>query len=351
MLKRGIRKQPQSPTTDNPFWPDTKRMIETGAVTPIIGNFVSFNIFGGDPGLVAESWAADVESPFSARENRELARVAQYYSVENSNLAAKRHYLDALKNYLFGLAQDDRDVDSDFLEEQIEDYQEHSFSHIAYQLGYPKYPDEEQNILRLLAELPLPIYITTGYHDFLEVALTRVPKDPVSEIFYWHDSLLRIPSIFDDEPGYVPSVERPLVYHLYGLDEYPESLVLSEDDYLDFLIKLSQMTAEVQYSEHRRKQPSSVRLALAGTSLLLLGYGVYDWEFRALFKGLIQDSNVSRNSQNKPESISVQVSPEDGESQEQIKTYLKKYFDKSSFRVYWGKPHECVQALWRLWQE
>ena len=34
--------------------------------------------------------------------------------------------------------------------------------------------------------MPLPIYITTSHHQFLETALAQTQnKKPVSEIFYW----------------------------------------------------------------------------------------------------------------------------------------------------------------------
>jgi hypothetical protein len=348
MLKRGIKRK--QPATDSPFWPDTQSLIKAGVVTPFVSNFVSCDIFGGDSGVVAETWAVDVESPLPPQDNRDLARVAQFYSVQENNREAKRHYLDSLKNYLFGLAQDDPDVDPDLLEEVTENYENKTFSEIAYQLGYPKFGNEQQNPLRLLAELPLPVYITTGYHDFLEVALTKVPKKPEVEIFYWDDSLHHIPSIFDRNPDFEPTDETPLVYHLYGLDQYPESLILTEDDYLDFLVKVSQQSFEVHQSEYRRGLPSSIRRALAGTALLLLGYGVYDWEFRVLFKGLIQAMNDSRNNRNTPESISVQISPDEGNSEAKIRAYLEEYFEQSSFKVYWGTPQQCMQDLWKLWE-
>ena len=349
MLKRGGK--PKEPSTsDSAFWPDTKRLLKAGAVTPFVSNFVSYDIFGGDVAIVAQTWAQDVKSPFPAESNRDLARVAQFYSVKINNYEAKRHYLNSLKSYLFGLAGDDPAVDPELLAELQENYEERTFSDIARQLGYPKFKDEQQNPLRLLAELPLPIYLTTSYHDFLEVALTKARKRPVMEILYWHNGLNRLRSIFDDQPNFKPTVDTPLVYHLYGLDKHPGSLVLTEDDYLDFLIEVSLMRADVQHAERLRGLPSSVRLALAGTSLLMLGYGVYDWEFRALFKGLVQANNDSRANQNKPKSILVQVQPDEGDSAARIKQYLTDYFGKSSFNVYWGSVNACAQELWQLWQ-
>ncbi len=354
MLKKKKLVKKKLSTEVDSFWGDTKTQLERGTITPFVSNFISARIFDLDPADVAESWAEDEEvaSPLSGQANRQLAQVAQYYSVQESARAAKTHYLASLTGFLLGLVDDDDDLDPDLLEEIEETAAKKSFSEIAYQLGYPKFSEAQQNPLRLLAELPLPIYLTTSYHDFLEVALSRANKSPVSEIFYWDDTLYHIPSIYNQEPDYQPSKERPLVYHLYGLDKYPESLVLTEDDYLDFLIKASAENFEVHHSEQQKRMPSSVLKALSGTSLMLLGYDVYGWEFRALFRGLIKARNDSRaNNRNIAEGISMQIGPgQDYTDPAKVKTYLAKYFKQSHFKVYWGDLESCIQDLWKLWK-
>ena len=89
-----------------------------------------------------------------------------------------------------------------------------------------------------MADFDLPIYLTTSYHNFIEVALKRAGKEPRTEICRWHKGLESIPSVFDDE-DYEPTKDEPLVYHLHGSDLHPESLVLSEDNYLEFLVAIS----------------------------------------------------------------------------------------------------------------
>jgi hypothetical protein len=339
---------------DNPFWPDTKSLLESGSVTPFISNCALHDIFG-DPVTLAGTWADDLKSPLPDEHNRNLARVAQYYSIRASNREAKRHYLDSLKNYLLGGAQQDPQADQDLVKKMMRDYRQRTFSELADRLGYPRYEEAGQNPLRLLAELPLPVYLTTCHHNFLEVALSHNTRQarPVSEIYYWRRGLEHIPSIFETEPGYEPSLERPLVYHLYGLDSHPESLVLTEDDYLDFLVRVTQAAAEVYYSPHAderqkwRKQrlPNYVLNALS-TSLLLIGYNVYSWDFSTLVKGLIQPKNSSRLGQ----SISMQLEQGEGEKQAEIRKYLIEFFDQSKFKVYWGTPQQCARDLWEIWE-
>ena len=43
-------------------------------------------------------------------------------------------------------------------------------------------------------------------------------------------------SVFEEDPEYKPDKDNPLVYHLFGRLDIPESLVLTEDDYFDFLV-------------------------------------------------------------------------------------------------------------------
>ena len=213
------------------------------------------------------------------------------------------------------------------------------FSEIARDLGYPHFERVEANPFRLLAEMPLPIYITTSHHQFLEYALAQTQnKQPVSEIFYWGDHLESIPSVFDKRPDWEPSVETPLVYHLYGLDRWPESMALTEDDFLDLLDKLAELRYQVKLAEttaqgasrRRHDLPAPVRMALSGTALLALGYSVVSWEFRVLFRGLIRSSGESRRNRNVPEGICMQIKPGELDAiegdAEGIRSYLEEYF-------------------------
>jgi hypothetical protein len=196
------------------------------------------------------------------------------------------------------------------------------------------------NPLRILAELPLPIYLTTNYATFMEDALKAAGKEPCTEICYWRDELREdIPSVFEEDPDYEPSVEKPLVYHIHGLDTQPSSLVLAEDDYLDFLVKVSQDPEAV---------PTRVSQALADSSLLLLGYQLQGWDFRSVFRGLITTKRSSRRLL----SLSIQIMP-DSEGVKDLASaqeYLERYFDEANFEIYWGDARGFMQALWEQWE-
>ena len=69
---------------------------------------------------------------------------------------------------------------------------------------------------KVLAQLPLPIFITTNSNNLLALALKEAGKDPQVAICPWNEHTEQLKSIYDLEPGYQPTPQRPLVYHLFG---------------------------------------------------------------------------------------------------------------------------------------
>jgi hypothetical protein len=360
------RKQAQQASEES-FWQDLCRRINDGQVIPIISNAVRCDcIFDIDHDQVlgvsqaeednqndltieeqlAEAWAEELGYPL--RETYRLARVAQYNRVVKSrdDLQAKARYLHFLKDSLLFLAEEDEAVAEDTLAELREELDQVTFSDIVRELECPPCPAGQNDPLRILAQLNLPIYITTSFFDFMEQALAANGRQPRSQICFWSGE----PVEFADEahrvdPDFIPSAEEPLVYHLYGLETYPESLVLSEDDFLDFLTRVSQDT-----SQENPVLPLYLRKALTKSSLLLLGYRLQDWDFRILFRGII---NTTPGSLRKF-SLAIQLDPADQQaiiSSEEAREYLEKYFGSSNFNVEWGTTGTFVQKLWEAWEQ
>ena len=80
----------------------------------------------------------------------------------------------------------------------------------------------------------------------------------------------------------------PLVYHLFGAFDEPQSLVISENDLLDFLIAVV---------SERPPMPNSLRRALQrpGMSLLFVGFGLRHWYLRVLLKALVRSVLFGRS--------------------------------------------------------
>src|SRR5258707_1890136 len=179
-----------------------------------------------------------------------------------------------------------------------------------------------------LAELELPLYITTNYDNFMTKALQvrKGEKQVQVEILRWNNGLSNLKSVFDD-PNFSLTPERPLVYHLHGNADNWQSLVLTESDYIDFLVNTT---------ASRELVPPVIRGAIAGTSLLFLGYRLADLNFRVLFQaicGSLEDSVGEAH-------ISVQLPPFTRKlTKDQRKArieYLNGYFSKLNVKVFWG---------------
>ena len=130
----------------------------------------------------------------------------------------------------------------------------------------------------VLAELPLEILITTDPSSMLAERFRVAGKHPVVEICRWNRYVERIPSLLEAEPDYAPSVERPLVFQLFGSLNVPESVVLTEDDYFDYLMGVA---------ANKEIIPSIVRSRLANSALLFLGFRMEEWSFRVLFRSIM----------------------------------------------------------------
>ena len=326
-------------SSDHIDWKTIIRRIKAGKCTPIISYRVSTRHFADNEAVVG-SWANELGYPLPDRDN--LAHVAQYAScIRADALSAKEEYLDFLKRRLLGRARGEQPPDQhaflDTLEDELFDL---SYSEVAARLGYPRYASHLDDPLRILAELPIPVYLTTNFASFMEDALRAVGKEPRVEVCCWRDDVeTDAPSVFRENLEYKPSPEEPLVYHVHGLDAYPCSLVLAEDDYLEFLFNVGQDPETI---------PNRVAVALADSSLLLLGYHLQDWDFRVIFRGLI----TSRRSSRRLMSLSIQLTPDPRgvENVVHAQEYLERYFEGANFEIYWGDVQNFMKELWEHWE-
>lgn len=131
-----------------------------------------------------------------------------------------------------------------------------------------------------LAALPFYLTITsTPDHMFYE-ALKQEKKEPIIGRYNFRG----------ENPDMVPTgtVETPLIFYLYGTIEEPESLVLTENDLLDFLVAVVSGAPPLPHnilSELRSKNKS----------LLFLGFGFRHWYLRILLHVLEADGKESRS--------------------------------------------------------
>lgn len=283
--------------------------IQDGKCTPFLGAGACADILPVG-GVVAQTWAQKYGYPLD--DCGDLIKVAQYIAVTQDPMWPK----DAI----------------------IKEFEKRVKEGGAPDFTNPLEPHA------LLADLELPVYLTTNYDDFMEQALRSRKRDAQQALCRWNHYLEAnkdsAPSAFDD-PNYKPNVDKPVVFHLHGHSGVPESLVLTEDDYLDFVLSISR-TEDLL--------PPRIRQALTGTSLLFLGYAITDWDFRVLFRSLV--SYLTKSVQRVH--VSVQLGPggagADAQKATRVQDYLNRYFEELEISVFWGTCKQFVAELRKRWE-
>lgn len=123
-----------------------------------------------------------------------------------------------------------------------------------------------------MAALPFRFCLTTTPDDCLFNAFVEAGKKP-SRHFY---SFRRGQA---SRPVEQPSPERPLIYHLYGYPDEPDSLVITENDLIDFVASVIRKTPPL--AEIIRGQ-----LANPTTTCLFADLGFKNWYLRALLRSV-----------------------------------------------------------------
>lgn len=272
-------------------WETLLSRIKAGTCTPFLGAAVNAGLLplGGS---IANDWAAEHGYPLESKSD--LAKVAQYLAIKFDPTRPKEFVLDKLDKSAKPL-----DVNND------------------------------SEPLNVLAKLPFPVYITTNYDYLLSSAIEHhgrsSNRSPSTEICKWNRSLSVKPSLFKRGSKFKPSVQTPVIYHLHGHRSLIDSIVLTEDDYLDFLVSMSR--------DIDGFLPPRIQEAITGSSVLFVGYSLADIDFRVLFRGLLGNLEAALGKM----SVAVQLPYEDANPNKQkAEEYVTRYFDNIKVRVYWG---------------
>jgi hypothetical protein len=277
---------------------------------------------------IAQRWAEDHGYPFSRADQDELPRIAQYVSVQQDADYVRRAYRVALRSEL--VRRYPALIPAEWA--QKTNWDSAQIGQALKLVADDRWDYASPGPLRYLARLRLPIYVTASQGDLLAQALADAGAEPQVRICPWNDTILRQDYAFDD----IPTPKRPLVYHLFGHMKLPDSLVISEDEYFDYLIGVK---------KNWDLLPNALKGALYSTSLLFLGFRIDDWAFRTFFRILVNEPSyfqLSRRSH-----AAVQIEPDDGRIQnvQRARNYMKEYFGRRWFSLYMGNSEEFLKEL------
>jgi serine/threonine protein kinase len=209
--------------------------------------------------------------------------------------------------------------------------------------GRPDFTGDEPH--HILAKFPLPVYLTTNYDDFMVSALAMEKKECHRDFCRWKADLAVYPTALQ-ESNYRPTADNPIVYHLHGCDMAADSLVATEDDYLEFIYNVARSGSMPKTVDRGWEiLPPAILKAISTNCLLFLGYRLTDWHFRIIFRWLVLSL---RRTQTRLK-VAVQLSPAPGASYpEAAQKYLNAYFqDMFDVVIYWGTAQQFISDLRR----
>jgi hypothetical protein len=276
------------------LWDEILRYIHEKKCCPFIGPEANIRWIPTNSSI-AIKWAEEHGYPFE--DLKQLPQVAQYLAIIKDNDMYPKKYLGKILSTV-----------------QVPD-----FSLSEY----------ENTLYAVLADLNLPIYITTNYDHLMEEALKSRGKDPTTEFCRWNRPIIEYAkrariSFASDDLDYDPTPANPLVFHLYGDMHHPISMVLTEQDYFDFMLNMSNL------DENSVALPTIVRSSFAISSQLFIGYKLDDMNSRIMLRSI---GNFLKTVE-PPLSIAI-ISPTD-KSSGQVQKYLDAY-TRSMFKlnIFW----------------
>jgi hypothetical protein len=308
-------------------WASLAGFIEDKTCTPIVGPGLIEAILGSRREM-ASRWAEKHAFPLAPHDREVLPRVTQYIITRQSPAYLPVALREALRDEI--LRRYSTEIPDEL--QQGKSWSTSKMMQALDLVGENYSKNHPADPYRMLAQLRLPIYINAGVTDLMSHALIEAGAEPVIRICPWNKWIPKEKAIYDE----TPTVEKPLVYHLFGHISVANSLVYSEDRFFDYLIGVTLNKSLI---------PSAVRAALSSTSLLFLGFQMDDWEFRVFFRFLM--AQEGREMLKFFSHAAAQIEPEEDRiiDVKRARRYLEEYFEGENIEIYWGSTQEFLGSL------
>jgi hypothetical protein len=148
-------------------------------------------------------------------------------------------------------------------------------------------------LLRMLAELDFPLVVTTNYDNLFERALFAADKVPQVSV-YNRDDTQHTVDLFT-----APNARQPFVLKIHGDIGRPESLVVTDEDYIRFVMRMRD-------KDRFNPIPETLQYHLRRWPVLFVGYSLVDYNLRLLFRTLRWTADKA----NIPDSFSIDKYPD-----------------------------------------
>jgi hypothetical protein len=157
---------------------------------------------------------------------------------------------------------------------------------------------EPSPALRWLARLNFPLILTSNYDRLFERALRDAGKEP--EVSIYNKDRKSVTHDRQEQPDRATPMwdpQTPFLLKLHGDigdaedadgdDKARDSIVITEEDYLEFVMRLAQ-------KEPQNPIPHNVVHRLAKGMILFIGYSLKDYNLRLLFRSLRWEKDFSK---------------------------------------------------------
>lgn len=303
-------------------WKAICSQVRKGRFIPIVGPELGEDVCGGSREL-ADQLAKEHAFPLAAYDRSDLAKITQYISTTQNRTyvqeVVEKGFRRLIHERLDGSATDGVKTHAELLQLAVKRC-----------LANPDHP------YRILTDLPASIYLNASYEPMLFRSLKAAGKNPEAVFSAWR-GVREVPK--PPQPENAPTPEKPWVYHLFGVYGKPDTMVLTEDDFFDYLIATSRLDLLL---------PALVG-QLMQSSLLFLGFRLDDWRFRVLFRLIV--TRQGTETMKALSHVGVQVNPDEQSMAdvERARKYMESYFQggKSApeISIYWGSTAEFLKEL------
>ncbi len=306
--------------------------------TPILGPGMCESYFGTRRETAA-LWKETYRYPMNGADTEDLPRVAQYMAATRYRAFPRDEYM----KYLYRRIVDKHSAHlppelAALSPAQMTERLVEVISAVGQALRQG--PGGDDDPYAVMASYRLPVYVTTDPSDLLVDALAeRAGVRPRVRLLRWNDASSRRDQEYVDatpkDAPTKPTPDFPIVVKLFGDLAEPKSLVITEDHFFDYL---------TQAASTRDAVPPSVRRRLCDGPLLFVGFQPDAWDFRVLFRSLLQIDGMDLSADY--EHFSVQVDPNSILDPASARRYIEKYLQANgNLRLYWGDVSTFLSEL------
>lgn len=148
--------------------------------------------------------------------------------------------------------------------------------------------------MRALAELDFPLILTTNYDQLLERALSKADKSPRKGVY--DPAGLEATTDFADG---AEDPQRPSIFKIHGDVDVPKSVVITDEDYIQFTLRMGDHDA-------LHPVPETFRYQFKRMPTLFIGYSLVDYICGSFSKRCAGNS-IPRNASLLTRSISILI--------------------------------------------